>query len=300
MEYSLSDRPLEALGLAIATLAAGAINALAGGGTLLTFPALLALTDAVTANCTSTLALLPGSLAGAWAYRRELKENVAWLRWLVPVSIVGAILGGLLLVFPDPGYFNRIVPYLALTATVLFALQPFLVPRIKLEGLNPRNPPLWLLAFQFAIAVYGAYFGAGIGIMMLALLGLLPLGGLVHANGLKTLLAGLINIVAAVVFLGYGSIRWDVLVLMAPLSVIGGYLGGVFGRGLSKNWLRAIVLMVGFGQTIWFFARMSAGQPAVGPEANGPTSPPEKTSVTRSQWRTPLAEARFRESRQGA
>lgn len=256
MQFTLSDRPLESFGLAVATLAAGAINALAGGGTLLTFPALLALTDEVSANCTSTLALLPGSLASSWAYRKELRENLAWLKWLAPISIIGAILGGALLVFPSPIYFKMVVPYLALTATLLFALQPLLIPKGNGKELSPHSPPLWVLVFQFAIAIYGAYFGAGIGIMMLALLGLLPLGGLVHANGLKTLLAGLINIVAAVVFLGYGSIRWDVLILMAPLSIVGGYLGGHFGRGLSKNWLRAIVLFVGFGQTIWFFFRM--------------------------------------------
>jgi len=251
----MADRPLEAVALGLATLAAGAINALAGGGTLLTFPALLALTSPVAANCTSTLALLPGSLASSWAYRRELSENYAWLKWLAPVSVVGAILGGALLVFPNPDYFKTLVPYLALIATVLFAIQPFLVPRVKVDHLNANNPPAWVLISQFVIAVYGAYFGAGIGIMMLALLGILPLGGLIHANGLKTLLAGLINLVAAIIFLGFGAIRWDLLALMAPLSIVGGYAGGVFGRRLSKSWLRAIVLIVGFGQTLWFFLK---------------------------------------------
>jgi len=263
MEHAIGELPWEAVGLAIGTLLAGFINALAGGGTLLTFPALIAFTSGVGANCTSTLALLPAAMSSSLAYRKELSEDRAWLTWLAPISLVGATIGGLLVILPSPEHFDRIVPFLALTASVLFALQPLLAPRIAMAESASRKPPLWVLFSQFLIAVYGAYFGAGIGIMMLALLGLLPLGGIQRANALKILLAGLINLVASVIFLVgpylfrvEAAIRWDLLALMVPLAILGGYMGGFFGRKIPKLYLRIFVLIVGFGQTIWFFLRM--------------------------------------------
>ncbi len=256
MEHSIADRPWEAVGLCLATFAAGLINALAGGGTLLTFPALMAFTSSVGANCTSTLALLPAALSSSLAYRKELREDRAWLTWLAPVSLAGAALGGLLVILPNPEHFDRIVPYLALIASVLFALQPLLSPKIALPDGASLKPPFWVLFSQFLIAIYGAYFGAGIGIMMLALLGLLPIGGLIRANALKIFFAGLINLVASIIFLFGGTIRWDLLGLMVPLAILGGYLGGIFGRKIPKLWLRVFVLVVGFGQTLWFFIRM--------------------------------------------
>ncbi len=257
MENSIADLPFEAAGLCLATFAAGMINALAGGGTLLTFPALLAFTSSVGANCTSTLALLPAAMSSSLAYRKEIKEDRAWLTWLAPVSLVGAALGGLLVILPNPEHFDRIVPYLALIASVLFTLQPLLSPRIALPEGASHKPPFWVLFSQFLIAIYGAYFGAGIGIMMLALLGLLPLGGMIRANALKIFFAGLINLVASIIFLFGGNIRWDLLALMVPVAILGGYLGGIFGRKIPKIWLRVFVIVVGFGQTIWFFMRMS-------------------------------------------
>lgn len=256
MEHAIADLPWEAAGLCLATFLAGVINALAGGGTLLTFPALMAFTSGVTANCTSTLALLPAAMSSSLAYRKELREDRVWLTWLAPVSLVGAAIGGLLVILPNPEHFDRIVPYLALIASVLFTLQPVLAPRLAIPESASRKPPFWVLCSQFLIAIYGAYFGAGIGIMMLALLGLLPIGGLIRANALKIFFAGLINLVASIIFLVGGAIRWDLLGLMVPLAILGGYLGGIFGRKIPKGWLRIFVIVVGFGQTIWFFMRV--------------------------------------------
>lgn len=119
----------------------GVINALAGGGTLLTFPALMAFTSGVTANCTSTLALLPAAMSSSLAYRKELREDRAWLTRLAPVSLVGAAIGGLLVILPNPEHFDRIVPYLALIASVLFTLQPVLAPRLAIPEGASRKPP---------------------------------------------------------------------------------------------------------------------------------------------------------------
>ena len=195
--------------LCLAAAAAGAINAVAGGGTLLTFPALFAVLGttgeaARLANCTSTVALLPGALAAAWGYRREVRESRQWLLRLAIPSLLGGALGSLLLTELSPDTFKVLVPWLILTAALLFALQPQ-VSRWTGIGQSHAAPTraavAGIIMFQFLVAVYGGYFGAGIGILMLSALAMMGISDIHMMNGLKIVLNALINGVSVVWFI---------------------------------------------------------------------------------------------------
>jgi uncharacterized membrane protein YfcA len=242
----------------LAALGAGAINSLAGGGTLLTFPALLAVLgpgSEVMANVTSTVALVPGSLAGAWGYRREMREIRPWIRLLVWPSLVGGLVGSLLLVLVRGEVFAALVPWLLLAASVLFLVQPLLSRAARL-GNKPPSPAVQacLVFFQLLVAVYGGYFGAGIGVLMLASLGLMGIGDIHRLNALKTLLAFWINGISVVVFVLRSTVHWPFAVSMAVAAIVGGYLGASLGRRLNKQVVRWIVIAVGFGMALYFFA----------------------------------------------
>ncbi len=253
--------------LVLSSLAAGVVNALAGGGTLLTFPPLTAVMSKVFANGTSTTALLPGSVAGAWGYRRELRAVGRWPLLLVVPSLVGGLLGTLLVTRLPESYFAAAVPWLILSATLLFVLQPTLV-KLSLR-LRPAGPPdphkrsaasyAGLMIAQFVIAVYGGYFGAGIGILMLSALGLMGVADIHEMNAVKTVLAACINALSVVVFAVEGKVVWPTAVVMAAAAVIGGYLGAHFGRRLPRALVRWTVIVIGFTLAAKYFWEQFTG-----------------------------------------
>lgn len=245
--------------LFVAAFGAGAVNAVAGGGTLLTFPILLALgLPPVVANATSTVGLVPGSLAGAWGYRRELDEVRGWLKWLVAPSIVGGGLGALLLLVTPPVTFDRLVPWLVLAATGLFALAGR-VARLagaRVGGASASTARTLVVAgLQLLVAVYGGYFGAGLGIMMLASLSLLSLGSLHAANGLKTLCGAAINAVASALFVARGLVDVPSASVVVGGSIIGGLAGAGLARRLGTGRLRGLVIAAGLLAAAFLFLR---------------------------------------------
>ncbi len=243
---------------------AGGINALAGGGTLLTFPALLPLMTPTQANMTSTIALLPGSVTGAWAYRQEIGSLRPWFVRLLPASLVGSLIGSLLLALDPGGSFKLIVPWLILFASVLFIAQPWLGRAAPRTGQGSGFGLLLIAsACQFAVSVYGGYFGAGIGILMLATLGLWGAGDLHQINGLKNLLAACINGVSVAVFAWEGSIVWSLVPGMAGASVVGAFLAANFGKRLPKPVLRGFIIFVGLAQTSYYLLRQAGILPGL-------------------------------------
>jgi len=251
--------------LCVSAFAAGAINSVAGGGTLLTFPSLLAAFRkveefaehaGVLANGTSTLALLPGSLAGAFAYRRELAECRRLILMLIPPSMLGGAVGSLLVTEFPPSVFDALIPWLILAAAVLFMLQG---PLKRLTGTGAHSIPGWKTAIavivgQFLIAVYGGYFGAGIGILMLAVLPFMGTKSIHQTNAAKTFLAACINAVTVVIFIVKGVVVWPYALAMAVAAILGGYIGGRFARQLPSVLVRALVIVIGFalsGYYLW-------------------------------------------------
>jgi len=231
----------------LAALAAGFINAIAGGGTLLTFPALLATgMPAITANATSTLAVWPGSIMSSWTYRAELRTHRATV-WLLGVpSLMGALAGAMLLLNTPERYFRLIVPYLILFACALLLLNEPIGRWMKTRGAaHPRKHAVALWLTQFAIAVYGGYFGAGIGILMLAAMAIFLPDDLQAANGVKNLFAMMINGVATVYFIVVGAAVMKVAVIMAIAAIIGGYIGARTAQRMSPRLLRTAVVIFG-------------------------------------------------------
>ncbi|HVY70467.1 MAG TPA: sulfite exporter TauE/SafE family protein, partial [Verrucomicrobiae bacterium] len=214
--------------MAAAAAAAGMVNAVAGGGTLITFPTLLLFgVSPITANATSTLALFFGTVGSITGYRKHLAAALPWFMKFGPVSAIGGVLGGLILTRSGDTVFAHLAPFLSLFATVLFVLKGVIAPHTK-PGADqgPSSKALWgALAFQFLVALYGGYFGAGIGILMLATLGLMGLRDIHEMNTLKTLLATLINLVASVWFVANGLVDWPRAGVMTAGALCGFYTG---------------------------------------------------------------------------
>ncbi len=226
---------------------AGAINSVAGGGTLLSFPALLWLgMPAVAANATNTIALLPGSLGSAWGYRRELRGTEQRLYVLAAPSFVGGLIGAILLHRTPDAVFERIVPALVLSATCLFLAQEAIQRRIKSTGSGEVAWLFWAVLFQFIVGVYGGYFGAGIGILMLAALGLMGYTDIHHMNGIKSVLAVCVNGIAAAYFAVAGLVVWSDAAVMAAGAVAGGIAGASVARTLGRSTVRVVVVVIGF------------------------------------------------------
>ncbi len=257
--------------VALATLAAAvgsAINSIAGGGTLVTFPALVALgVPAIVANATNTVALWPGALSSMWGYRRELAGVREWAtRFSVP-CLLGGLLGAMLLLRTSAARFDHIVPWLVLGASVLFVSQRPLMER--LHARKPRmataseeapatgapKPTLPLLLFQLGVAVYGGYFGAGIGILMLAGLGFMGFTNIHRMNGLKNWGALTINLVAAGVFAMSGLVSWPLAGGMAIGAILGGYGGSRLAQRVSQQRVRQAIVVIGFGSGVWLLLR---------------------------------------------
>jgi uncharacterized membrane protein YfcA len=242
---------LEIAGLAGSAVGAGAVNALAGGGTLLTFPTLLAFgTPPLVANATSTLALVLGTSGGVVGNRRHLKAIAPWLWRFLPVSVVGGLIGSALLTHTSNAVFGRLVPFLILFATILFLaqglFQRFAGAHLDATETGGGTHFRGAVAFQFAVAIYGGYFGAGIGILMLATLGFLGLRNIYEMNTLKTILGSLLNLVAALWFIGAGLIDWPRAAVMTMGAVVGYYLGAHYSQKISQARVRQIITAIGF------------------------------------------------------
>lgn len=253
--------------LCVAAALGGAVNSVAGGGTLLTFPALLLVLGgspaaSVVANATSTVALLPGSVAGVWGYRRELAGAKKWLVPLVVPSLLGAAIGTWLVAKREPREFQVLVPWLILIATTLFLLQPSITRWTgigKAHSVPSRTSQIAIIGFQFLIAVYGGYFGAGIGILMLSALALMGISDIHQMNGIKTALASTINGVSVVMFIYLGKVNWSLAIPMAVASIAGGIAGASLARRMNKNVVRYGVVTIGLSLTAYYFLRMLLG-----------------------------------------
>lgn len=242
---------------------AAVMNAVAGGGTMLTFPALMAAgLSPVQANTTSTVALFLGMPGSVWAFRHRLKEVKRWILPLGLVSLLGGLGGGMLLLALPPGVFENVVPWLLLMATALFLLNAPIQRWLKARRggaakEEPDRPKAWGIAFQTGVAVYGGYFGAGIGIMMLAGLGLLGLRDLNRMNALKSLLALLCNIASVIWFISRGSVDWRLAGWLVAGSIPGYFLGAHFSQKIPPLAVRMIVAAIGLGIAASFFWRQS-------------------------------------------
>jgi uncharacterized protein len=248
----------QALLLTGASALAGALNAVAGGGTFITFPALLlAGVPAVPANATSTLALWPGTLASAYAYRRDMTAPRKLVRVLAITSMIGGGIGAWLLLHTSNQAFEKLIPLLLLFASIVFTSSRWINTRLKKWNPSPTDKGTMALGavLQFGIAVYGGYFGAGIGILMIAAWSALGFGNIHGVNGLRSVLGATVNGVALVLFFISNSIEWGPATLMSVMAIATGYFGATYARRLPPIWVRRFVLAVAWGITAYFFYR---------------------------------------------
>ncbi len=243
------------------------MNSIAGGGTLLTFPALLGLgVPAISANATSTVALWPGSLASMWGYRKELAGAERWAAKLAVPSLFGGLGGAALLLITPEARFRALVPWLVLGATVLFAVQGPLMKWLRKrqaeteQGVATRaiEPSVPMLIGQLCVGIYGGYFGAGAGIVMLAVFGLMGLTNIHQMNGLKNFNGICFNGVAAISFALMGLVNWPIAMVMAAGSIAGGYVMSGLAQKVPQAWVRNAVTLIGIGSAIWLFATRTA------------------------------------------
>jgi uncharacterized membrane protein YfcA len=239
--------PLHALAIFAAGIVAGTINTVVGSGTLVTFPVLLTFGYApVVANVSNTVGLVPGSASGAWGYRRELAGQRRRALPLLAASVAGGVVGSILLLTLPASAFKRIVPAFIVIALVLIVFQPRLSRAIRVRrDSGSENAGAAATAGVFASGVYGGYFGAAQGILLLAILGLSVDDELQRINALKVVLAGLVNLVAGIIFVFAAHVSWLPALLIAVGSVLGGVLGARYGRRLPPAALRAIIVVVG-------------------------------------------------------
>lgn len=237
----------------------GMMNAVAGGGTLVTFPTLIWHgVPPISANATNTFALWPGGLSGAWGFRRELSRCERRYFWLIAPSLAGGLLGAILLRLTPEKIFERMVPFLILFATVLFMVQGP-VQRWLRRGQDDQGQAqphearraswrwlAWAMFFQLLAATYGGYFGAGMGIVMLANLGLIGMTDIHQMNGLKNLLGLFINLTAAIYFAKAGLVRWPETLVMMVGAIIGGYCSAGVARRMGREFARRAVIVIGF------------------------------------------------------
>ena len=249
---------LDALFLLFAGVLAGAINAVAGGGSFVAFPALLLTGLAeIPANATNTVAMWVGIAASGGAYRGRLNTSRRVLIPLILTSVAGGLAGALLLIKTPAHTFVVILPWLMLGATLLFTFGRHLTGRLRSSlSRDASNAALaGASCFEFLVAIYGGYFGGGMGIMNLAMLSALGMNDIHEMNALKVVLSGVINGIATIAFIAAGIIDWPRAGVMAAGAIAGGYAGAHFAQKLPQYWIRYMVVAVGFSMTIYFFAR---------------------------------------------
>jgi len=244
--------------LIAAALVAGLMNAVAGGGSFFTFPALVFTgVPSIIANASSTVALFPGVLASAWGYRDDFQgfDGIS-LKPVLLASTLGGTGGALLLLFTPETTFDAVVPWLLLTATLAFTFGPWLAPRLqKISYRSFHMRPATLLPAQFVIGLYAGYFGGAIGLIMLALWSLLGLTDMKTMNPNRTLLGGAMNAAAVVCFIIAGKIWWHQTLIMLAAAVVGGYAGARIGRRMDPRHIRVAVTVISVAITIAFFRR---------------------------------------------
>jgi uncharacterized membrane protein YfcA len=250
----------------VSALIAGIMNSIAGAGTLVTFPALIAFgVPPINANATSTVALWPAAAASMWGYRDELRGSRPWALGFAVPSLIGGGLGAWFLLRTPPERFSDIVPWLVLGATALFMIQRPAMrwlerhrePRVATDAeLTSRRPPRSVLAYQFFVSIYGGYFGAGVGILMLAALGFMGLSNIHRMNGLKNWGGLCMNVVAAAMFAMTSLVNWPVALAMAVGAMAGGYLGSRTAQRIPQELVRGAVVAIGLiSGVLLFFSR---------------------------------------------
>jgi len=236
-----------------AAFAAGIINSIAGGGTLITFPVLIWLgLDPKVANATSTVALWPGLFGGVYGYRRELEKSSKILARLGLTSVIGGAVGAWALIWTPAPLFAKLVPFLILFATILFMLQGAINRRLRVQPIVEEPRTSWwvgAIVFQFFSSVYGGYFGAGNGILMLAAMGLLGLSDLNRANGIKNFMGIAINSMAVLSFTISGLVVWPHALLMAGGALLGGYFGASIAVRIGQIVVRRAIIAIGLAIT---------------------------------------------------
>ena len=241
--------------IAIASFFAGATNAIAGGGTFFSFPALLAVgVPPVVANATNSVALFPASISSAFAFKDELKEHKFKLIFLGLVALIGAILGALLLLHISNKQFNILIPYLLLFATIIFAFSNKISLFIGIKNRVKSKTVHTILSFiLFLVSIYGGFFGAGVGILLIAYLLITEVDDINQANALKNYLSAIFYTVSTVVFLSAGAISYKHLFIMLIASTAGGYYGAKFAKSISHKLLKKIIIIVGFELSVYYF-----------------------------------------------
>jgi uncharacterized membrane protein YfcA len=244
---------LDAAAVLAAGLVAGTVNTIVGAGTLVTFPTLVALgLSPLVANVTNTVGLVSGGFSGAWGYRRELAGQRGRVVRLGGAALAGGLTGGLLLLALPEAAFAAIVPALLALGAALVALQPRIAARIAARAAEPKqHGGFGLLAGIYATSVYGGYFGAAQGVLHIAFLGIFLPEPLQTVNGLKNVLATLVNLTAAALFVLVADIDWAVAAVLAVGSALGGQVGATVGRRLPAVALRAVIVVVGLAVAVW-------------------------------------------------
>ena len=246
--------------IAIAAFIAGVINSMAGGGTLVSFPTMVWLgRPPIMANATNAVALWPGSLSAMFGYRDDMRRMRRWLFLLTIPSVAGGALGAILLLHTSEKTFSRIIPFLILGATLLLAAQELISRKLNLIARAHEKPTVgWIVfvfTFQLLVGLYGGYFGAGMGILMLAALGLIGLTDMHEMNGLKNLLAVCINGVAAIYFALSGAVLWVDAGVMAAAAIAGGFAGAKLAKRLGRKFVRGAVVAIGLIMTVALFLK---------------------------------------------
>ncbi|MDF5716555.1 MAG: sulfite exporter TauE/SafE family protein [Rhizonema sp. NSF051] len=254
---TLFSQPLLLFG---ASLLTGALNGVAGGGSFISFPALLfAGLTPINANATNNTVTLVGYLASIRAYRHELLIHRQQYWVLIGVSVIGGAIGSLLLLHTPQTLFTKLVPYLLLIATALFALNPLIATWFQIHRpISSKYSPLTMLVFgllQFTIATYGGFFGGGSGILMLATFSIMGMKNVHAMNALKTTLNACINSVAMLAFMVAGAIAWQYAILMSCGSLLGGYWGVYYVRRIEPKLVRSFIILIGLSMTVYFFIK---------------------------------------------
>lgn len=259
---------LNTLFLLASGILAGALNAVAGGGTMFTFPALMMTgVPAVVANATSKVGIWPGAMASVFAYRKELREYAHYLPLLLPISLLGGWLGAQLLLVTPQERFEFLVPWLLLLATALFAFgkqaKAYFVYIMKREippAADKEGPARTVVAavFHLGTSVYGGFFGAGIGILMLSMMEMLGLKNIHGMNGLKTMLGAAMHTSAVLAFIVSGGVLWPQALVLVAGSIFGGYFGARLALKLPQDYIRWFVIAVGVSTSAYFFLKDSA------------------------------------------